>query len=54
MVGGMVWALAQGHDFREIARWGVACGAATASLEGTSVATQQSTEILLDQVLIRE
>ena len=54
MVGGMVWALAQGYDFRQVIRWGVACGAATASLEGTSVADKDATEALLDQVLISE
>ena len=54
MVGGMVWALAQGYDFRQVVRWGVACGAATASLEGTSVANKQIAEELVDQVLLSE
>jgi 1-phosphofructokinase family hexose kinase len=54
MVGAMAWALAQGYDFRQVVRWGVACGAATASLEGTSVADQHATEEILDQVLITE
>lgn len=50
MVGGIVWALSQGYDFQQIVRWGVACGAATASLEGTSVAQRKDAEDLLAQV----
>lgn len=37
MVGGMVWALAQGIPFNEALSWGVASGAAAASLSGTEV-----------------
>ncbi len=47
MVGGIVWALNQGYDFQQVIRWGVACGAATASLEGTSVAQKKDAEALL-------
>jgi len=47
MVGGIVWALSQGYDFQKIVRWGVACGAVTASLEGTSVAQKKDVEDLL-------
>lgn len=52
MVGGIVWALQQGLDFEEVVRWGVACGAATASLEGTSVANRQDAQAILDQAEI--
>ncbi|MBN2499848.1 MAG: 1-phosphofructokinase [Anaerolineales bacterium] len=52
MVGAMVWALAQGMDFEGVVRWGVACGAATASLEGTSVGDKQAAQTLLSQTMI--
>lgn len=53
MVGGMTWALQQGLDFQQVLRWGVACGAGTASLEGTSVAQKHHAEALLPQALIK-
>ncbi|MCC7245964.1 MAG: 1-phosphofructokinase family hexose kinase [Saprospiraceae bacterium] len=37
MVSGMVWALAQGMDFRQMARWGVACGSAATMNAGTQL-----------------
>jgi 1-phosphofructokinase family hexose kinase len=37
MVGGLVWALAQGIPLNEALSWGVASGAAAASLSGTDV-----------------
>ncbi len=52
MVGGLVYALHQDSGMREAVRWGVACGAATASLAGTSIATKQATVDLLTQVVI--
>jgi len=52
MVGGMVWALEQGFDFLDVVRWGVACGAGTASLEGTSVADMQIAQTLLDKIVV--
>jgi len=52
MVGGMVWALQQGLDYTDVVRWGVACGAATASLEGTTVAKRQDAQSLLNQIVI--
>lgn len=54
MVGGMVWALAQGFDCRQMTRWGVACGAATAAKEGTSLARQEDAKNLLDSVQIED
>jgi 1-phosphofructokinase family hexose kinase len=50
MVGGMVWALTQGKSLKEAARWGVASGAATASLSGTEVGSREVIEELLAQV----
>lgn len=37
MVGGMVWALAQGKSLKEVIRWGVACGSAATMNEGTQL-----------------
>ncbi len=53
LVGGVVYALAQGASLREAARWGVACGAATASLSGTAVGDASLVQRLLPQVQVR-
>ncbi len=37
MVAGLVWAMAEGHGPDEALAWGVACGAAAASLPGTAM-----------------
>lgn len=37
MVGGLTWGLQQQYNLLESVRWGVACGAAAASLSGTAV-----------------
>lgn len=50
MVGGLVWALSQGESLPEAMRWGLACGAATASQPGTTVGTRAQVESLLAQV----
>ena len=50
MVGGLVWALTQGIGLKEALGWGVASGAATASLPGTEVGTQPLIEELFKQV----
>jgi 1-phosphofructokinase family hexose kinase len=50
MVGGMVWALTQGLPLKESLGWGVASGAATASLSGTEVGSGPLIEALLSQV----
>lgn len=52
MVGGLVWALAQGLPLQEALRWGVACGAATASLSGTEVGSLESIQHLLSEVCL--
>lgn len=52
MVGGIVWGLQADLPLREALRWGVACGAGTASLSGTAVATLELAEKLLSQVKI--
>jgi 1-phosphofructokinase family hexose kinase len=50
MVGGLVWALSQGIPLKEALGWGVASGAATASLSGTEVGTRPLIEMLFKQV----
>lgn len=50
MVGGLVWALTRGIVLKEALGWGVASGAATASLPGTEVGSRQLIEGLCLQV----
>ena len=50
MVGGLVWALTQGIALKESLGWGVASGAATASLSGTEVGSHPLIEELFKQV----
>lgn len=50
MVGGLVWALTQRIALKEALGWGVASGAATASLPGTEVGTRPLIEELFSQV----
>jgi 1-phosphofructokinase family hexose kinase len=50
MVGGLVWGLHQELGLKEALRWGVACGAATASLSGTSVGTRRLVAELVERV----
>ena len=50
MVGGLVWALTQGIALKESLGWGVASGAATASLSGTEVGSRPLIEELFKQV----
>jgi len=53
MVGGLVWGLSQNLDIGEAARWGVACGAAAASLSGTAVGSFELVEELFNQTIIQ-
>lgn len=50
MVGGLVLALTLGHSLKDSLGWGVASGAATASLSGTEVGSRALIESLLAQV----
>ncbi len=54
MVGGLVWGLSQGQEVTEALRWGIACGAATASMSGTAVGTKMMVESLHDQVTLHQ
>jgi len=50
MVGGLVWALTKGLSLKEALGWGVASGAATASLSGTEVGSPELIQNLFTQV----
>jgi 1-phosphofructokinase family hexose kinase len=50
LAAGLVWALTQGIALKEALGWGVACGAATASLSGTEVGSRSLIEELFSQV----
>jgi 1-phosphofructokinase family hexose kinase len=50
MVGGLVWALTQGISLKEALGWGVASGAASASLSGTEVGSRLLIEELFSRV----
>ncbi len=54
LVGGLVWSLHQLHAPAESLRWGVACGAGTASTSGTGVGTRELVESLHPQVVTRK
>jgi len=54
MVGGLVWALAQGYSLKEALGWGAASGAATASMSGTEVGSRVLIEELFQQVKYEE
>jgi 1-phosphofructokinase family hexose kinase len=50
LVGGLVWGLSEGLSIPEALRWGIACGAATASMSGTAVGSRHLVEELLPRV----
>lgn len=54
MVGGLVWALTEGLDLQKALAWGVASGAASASLSGTEVGSRSLVESLLAHVAFEE
>lgn len=54
MVGGLVWALSQGMPMSEALTWGIACGAATASLPGTAVGGKPLVDTLQAQVKLHQ
>lgn len=54
MVGGLVYGLSLGLPVPEALQWGIACGAATASLPGTAVGSRELVQALLAQVKIKQ
>lgn len=53
LVGGLVWGLTQGLSLVESTRWGLACGAAAASLSGTAVGSRGLVEALFTQTSVQ-
>ncbi|MCK9174772.1 MAG: 1-phosphofructokinase [Desulforhopalus sp.] len=54
MVAGMVWGLSQGDSMPDALCKGIACGAATASQNGTAVGTLEQVKELLEKVQLSE
>lgn len=54
MVAGLAWGLSRGLSLHEALRWGVACGAATASLGGTAVGDKALVEALVARVIVEK
>jgi 1-phosphofructokinase family hexose kinase len=52
MVAGVVWALSRDNELPEALRWGVACGAAAASLDGTAMGSYDHVAQLLKDVKV--
>lgn len=52
MVAGLVYALSESRPLPEALRWGVACGAAAASLSGTAMGTREQVLALVEDVTI--
>jgi 1-phosphofructokinase family hexose kinase len=50
LVAGLVWGLSQDYSSPEILRWGVACGTAAASLDGTAMGSRSLVENMARQV----
>ncbi len=50
MVAGIVWGLSEGAELSEALRRGIACGAATASCNGTTVGSRAQVEELVQTV----
>lgn len=54
LVGGMVWSLHRGDSEAEAMSWGMACGAAAASLSGTQIGSLTQVETLRADVVMKK
>jgi 1-phosphofructokinase family hexose kinase len=52
LVAGLVWGLSNGLPSADVIRWGVACGTASASLDGTAVGERSFVASLADLVRV--
>lgn len=52
LLGGLLAAFANGHDWQEALRWGVAAGAATAMTDGTEIARRPVVQALLARATV--
>jgi 1-phosphofructokinase family hexose kinase len=53
LAAALLWAVEQGHDFREALRWAVAAGTASAKLPGMQFATLEQTREVHEEVELR-
>jgi 1-phosphofructokinase family hexose kinase len=54
LLAGLAWSLSPGHSLPEAIRWGVACGAASASRAGTAVGTYEQVVEMVERVEVEE
>ena len=54
MVGGMVWALAEGKSLQEALQWGIASGTAAASLDGTDFGTLEQVTAFVEAISLTD
>jgi len=52
LLAGIAWALERGGPLEEMARWGVACGTASAAREGVGVIVRAEVEALYEGVRV--
>ncbi len=52
LIGGFLWALEEGNSVTEALRWGLACGAATATTNGSEIARKPKVLELLPQAQV--
>ncbi|HVT12261.1 MAG TPA: 1-phosphofructokinase [Fimbriimonadaceae bacterium] len=52
LIGGFLWALEEGKPVEEALRWGLACGAATATTDGSEIARKPKVLELLPQARV--
>lgn len=52
MVAGMVWALAQGKELKQVLQYGVACGTAATMNPGTELCRKEDADNIFDQIQI--
>jgi 1-phosphofructokinase family hexose kinase len=54
LAAALLWAIEQGHDFRQALRWAVAAGTASARLPGIQFATLEQTREVHEEVELRD
>lgn len=54
MVGGLVYGFSRGETLPECLKWGIACGAAAASLGGTDAGSEKLIKELFDRVVLEK
>lgn len=54
LVGGVLWALEEGLDYREALCWGIAAGAATAASDGNDIGTAEVARAVYETISIEK